>query len=244
AVSAYRAEMEPAVRALLEFAPDTTVSLDEASVEIGTQLSLRDLRADARTDGKGVELQLSSAANLWKRLSVEARVDYADLAARAAIAVEALSVDKDVPPATLRARLRTDGKSAVEGDFDGSLGAVVPGAKGRLVAPAGKPAQLAAELSGVELAQALAIVRRKVAGLDAIESAQGRLSAKLEASLEAAWGLHLHILQSNGAVKLAQLPWELSAQSAKVAITGERVAVTDLKGSLGRSTFSGAAAQI
>jgi hypothetical protein len=244
AVTAYRAAMEPAAHLLREFAPDTAFRLEEATVEIGPGFSLRDLRADARTDDKGVQLELSSAANLWKRLSVEARLDYADLAARAAIALEALVVDNDVPPATLRAKLRTDGKSAVEGEFEGNVGAVVPAAKGRLIAPAGKPPQLAAELSGVDLAQVLAIARRKVAGLDAIESAQGRLSAKIEASLGRAWSARLEIVQSNAAVKLAQLPWELSAHSAKVAVSGERVNVAELKGSLGRSTFSGATLQV
>jgi uncharacterized protein involved in outer membrane biogenesis len=243
-LSAYRAAMEPAARALLEFAPDTAVKLEEASVEIGAELTLRDLRADARTDGKGVDLRLSTGANLWKRLSVEARVDYADLAARAAIALDALVIDKDIPPATLRAKLSTDGKSAVGGDFDGNIGAVVPAVRGKLLAPAGKAPQLAAELSGVDLAQALAIARRKVAGLDVIESGQGRLSAKIDASLESAWRLQLDIVQSNAAVKLAQLPWNLSVHSAKVVLTGERVHVTDLKGAFGNSTFSGAAAQV
>jgi hypothetical protein len=244
ALSAYRAAMEPAARLLLEFAPDTGFRLEEATVELGPDFTLRDLRADARTDGKGVDLQLSSAANVWKRLSVEARVDYADLAARATIAVEALSLDKDVPPATLRARLRTDGKSSVEGDFDGGVEAVLPVAKGKLVAPVGKPAQLVAELSGVELAQALALARRKMTGLDAIESARGRLSAKIDASLERDWGLRVDIVQSSAAVKLAQLPWELAAQGAKIALSGERLNVTDLKGSLGSSTFSGGALQV
>ena len=244
AVAAYRAAMEPAARILREFAPDTAFKLEEAGVQIGPDFSLRDLRADARTDDKGVELQLSTGASFWKRLSVEARVDYADLAARATVAVEALTLDKEIPPAMLRAKLRTDGKSALEGDFDGSVGAVVPAAKGRLLAPAGKPPELAAELSGVDLAQALAIARRKVPGLDAIESAQGRLSAKVDASLASAWQLRLDIVQSNAAVKLAQLPWELSAHGAKLALTGERVNVTDLKGSLGNSTFSNAALQV
>ena len=45
-------------------------------------------------------------------------------------------------------------------------------------------------------------------------------------------------------MKLAQLPWELSAHSAKVALTGERVNVTDLKGALGNSTFSAARLQV
>ena len=244
AVAAYRAAMEPAARLLQEFAPDTAFRLEQAMVEIGPDFGLSDLRADARSDGKGVQLELSTAANLWKRLSVEARVDYADLAARATVAVEALTLDKEIPPAVLRAKLRTDGKSALEGEFDGSLGTVVSQAKGRLLAPAGKPPQLAAELSGVDLAQALAVARRKVPALEAIQSAQGRLSAKIDASLERAWRLQLDIVQSSAAVKLSELPFELSARSAKVALTGERVRVTDLQGSLGNSTFSGATAQV
>jgi uncharacterized protein involved in outer membrane biogenesis len=244
ALASYRQVMKPLAQALREFAPETALKLEGAVVEIGTAFTLRDLRAEARTDDKGVEVQVSTGANLWKRLSVEARVDYADLGARATIALEALAIDKDIPPATLRARLSTDGKSAIEGDFDGNIGAVVPTAKGKLLAPAGKPPLLAAELSGVDLAQVLAIARRKVDGLDVIESAQGRLSAKVGASFEPAWLLQLDILQSNAAVKLAQLPWELSAHGAKVALTGERVHVTDLKGALGNSTFSGAAAQV
>ena len=244
AVTAYRAAVEPVARALREFAPYTAFRLEEASVDIGPDFKLRDLRADARTDGKGVELELATAANLWKRMSVEARVEYADLAARAAIALDGFALDKNVPPATLRAKLHTDGKSALECEFDGSLGQLVPAAKGRVLAPAGKPPQLSAELSGVNLAQALAVARLKVAGLDAIESAQGRITAKADVSLDRSWLLRLDIVKSDAAVKLVQLPWKLSAHGAKAEITEERVRVTDLTGSLGDSAFSGAALQI
>jgi hypothetical protein len=121
---------------------------------------------------------------------------------------------------------------------------VVPAVKGKLLAPAGKPLEVSAELAGVELAQALAIARRKVAGLDDIESAEGRLSAKADVSLAPAWVLRLDIVKSDAAVKLAQLPWKLSAHAAKAAITEERVRVTDLHGSLGKSAFSGVALHI
>ena len=53
-----------------------------------------------------------------------------------------------------------------------------------LVALAGKAPELSAELTGIDLAQALAIARRKVPGLEAIESAQGRLSAKADVTLD------------------------------------------------------------
>jgi hypothetical protein len=244
ALTAYRAAMEPVARALQEFAPDTAFKLEQATVALGPDFVLRDLQASARTDGNGVELDLATAASLWKRLSIQARVEYADLSARAAVALDALVFDKDVPPATLRAKLRTDARSLAEAEFDGSLGTLVPSAKGRLLAPAGKPPELSAELTGVDLAQALAIARRKVAGLDAIESAQGRVTAKADASLDSSWLLKVEILKSDAAVKLAEVPWPLSAQRAKVAISEERVHVTELSGSLGNSTFSGAALQV
>jgi hypothetical protein len=244
AVAAYRAAMEPVARALREFAPDMEFKLEQASVEIGAGLALRELQASARTDSKGVELELATAANLWKRLSVEARVEYDDLSARATVALDALALDKDVPPAALRAKLRSDGKSAIEGEFDASVGALVPAANGKLLLPASKPPAISAQLDGVDLAHAFAIARRKVGGLEAIESAQGRVTVKANASLEPSWFLNVEIQKSDAAVKLAELPWPLSAHGAKAAITRERVHVTGLNGSLGSSTFAGAALQV
>ena len=244
AVAAYRAAMEPVANALQEFAPDMAFKLDEASVELRAGFAVRDLTAAARTDRNGVQLELTAASTLWKRLSLEARVEYADLSARAAVALDALALDKDIPPGALRARLRTDGKSAIEGDLEGNVGALVPAAKGKLVAPAGKAPELSAELTGIDLAQALAIARRKVPGLEAIESAQGRVTAKADASLDPSWLLNVEILKSDAAVKLAELPWPLSAHGGKAAITGERVRVTGLNGAVGKSAFSGAALQV
>ena len=58
-------------------------------------------------------------------------------------------------------QMRTDGTSALECDFDGSVGTLVRAVKGRLLLPAGKPPDLAAELSGIDVAQALALARAK-----------------------------------------------------------------------------------
>ncbi len=244
AVALYRAAVEPAARALREFAPEMAFRLEQASVEVGADFALRGLRATARTDSKGVELELASAANLWKRLSVEARVEYHDLSARAAVALDALALDKDVPPAALRAKLRTDGKSALECEFDGSIGSLVPAAKGRLRLPAGGPPEVAAELTNVDLAQALAIAKLKGARLDFIESSQGRVSAKGDFVLGPLWLLHLDIVKSDAAVRLAQLPWRLSAHAGRVMVTPERVRIDGVKGSLGDSAFEAVAAQV
>jgi hypothetical protein len=244
ALGAYRAALEPVARALREFASDTVVELDQASVGAATGLVLRDLRAKARTDGGGVALELSTAANLWKRLSVEARVEYDDLSAKATVALDGLALDKAIPPATLRAELRTDGKSALEGDFDGSVGALVPSVKGRFMAPAGKPPELSADVAGLDLAQALAIARPKVAGLHAIESAQGRVAAKVGFSLDPSWALSVDVVKSDAAVKLAELPWPLALHGGKAAITADQLHASGLSGTLGKSTFAGTALQV
>src|SRR6185436_17952274 len=152
AMALYRSIAGPAADALRKFAPDMTLSLDQANVEVGAGFALSDLRARARTDGSGVTLDLAGASTLWKQLSAALRVEYADLAARGSLALDGLALAADLPPATLRAKLRTDGRSALECEFDASLGALVPAAKGRLLLPAGMPPQVAGEVGDVDLA--------------------------------------------------------------------------------------------
>src|ERR1043165_2156567 len=143
ALAAYRQTMEPVARVLREFAPDTAFKLEQARVEVGAGFALREVRGDMRTDANGVQLELDTASTLWKRLAAQARVEYSDLSARADVALDALEFDKAVPPAALRAKLRTDGKSAIECEFDAVVGSVAR-SKGKLVVPAGKPPERAA----------------------------------------------------------------------------------------------------
>jgi hypothetical protein len=240
----YRAAMEPAARALQDFAPEMEFQLNEAVVALGEQFTLRDVRALARTDSSGVQLEASSAATLWQRLSVKARVEYADLSARASATLEGLALDKDVPPAPLRAELRTDGAKAIECDFDGSVGALVSAVKGKLLLPAGRSPHLAAELTGVDVAQALALARKKGVALEVVESAEGKLSLATTASIDESWGLTLRVVKSDAAVKLAQLPWKLSPRAAQVSASKARVNVSGLEGFIEKSTFSAVNADI
>jgi hypothetical protein len=244
AMALYRSVAEPAASALRKFAPEMSLSLDQARVEVGANFVLRDLRARARTDGKGVELEVAAASSRWKRATLQARMEYADLSASGTVALDELSADPDLAPATLHARLRTDGSTALECEFDGRLGTLLPAAKGRLLLTAGKPPQLAAELTGVDVAQGIALARRKGAPLDVLESAEGKVSAKATATLGPPWLLSLEIVKSDAAVRLAQLPWKLSLHAAKVALSRERVLVTEAKGVLGSSSFENAATQI
>jgi len=235
ALQVYRNVTEPAVRALQEFAPDMTLRIEDAAIDRFTQVNLT-----ARTGERGVDLELSAASGWWQRLSAEGRVEYADLSARARVELDALRVDADIPASRVRAQLRTDAKSVIEGDFEASVGNV-GSAKGKLVLPAG---ELVAQFDAVDVAQALAIARRKVANLDAIESAEGRLSANAQVRLGPPWHLQIQLVKSDASVKLAQLPWKVSARAAHVSITGEQVHVTGASGAVGDSPFSDAAARI
>jgi AsmA-like C-terminal region len=236
-MAAYRAATEPLARALQEFAPEMAFELDQALVEIGS-FALRDVRALARTDSKGVEFELTSAATVWQRLSLQGRVEYADLSARASAALEGLALDKDVPPAALRAQLRTDGSSALECEFDGSVGALVAAVRGKLLLPAAKPPDLAAELTHIDAAQALALARAKGVAIDVVESAEGKLSVGVSASLREPLQMVLSTVKSDVAIKLAQLPWKISPRAAQVGVSKERVTVSGLEGFVEKSTFS------
>ena len=231
----YRAAMEPAVRALQEFAPDMALRIEDGTID-----RFSDVDFKARTGARGVDLELSAASPYWKRLAVDGRVEYADLAARARIAVDGLLLDADVPAARLRAEVRTDGTAAVECDFDATLGSLAS-AKGRLVVPANR---LVASLEAVDLPQALAIARRKMPNLDGIESAEGRLSANAQAHLGPPWQAHIEVVRSNAAVKLAALPFKISAHAARVSITEHQLHISHAQGAVGDSPFSDAGAQI
>lgn len=79
-MAAYRAIAEPAARALQAFAADTTLML--SSAELAGPLALRNVNATARTSSSGLDLQLEAGSGLWKRLRVEGRFGYSDLAAK------------------------------------------------------------------------------------------------------------------------------------------------------------------
>jgi len=235
ALQLYRNAMQPAVRALQEFAPNMTLRIEDAAIGRFTQVNLA-----ARTGERGVDLELSAASGWWKRLAVEGRVEYTDLSARARVEVDALLVDADIPASRARAQLRTDGRSVIEGDFEASVGSM-GSAKGKLVLPAN---QLVAQLDNVDLTQVLDIARRKVPNLDAIEAAEGRLSAGAEVQIGPSWQARVDLIGSNAAVKLAALPWKISAQAARVTLTEKQVHVAGAKGAVGDSPFADAAARI
>ena len=240
AVATYRNAVQPVVDALREFAPDTELRIEGASINTD---DLRELNLGAHTSPDAVDVQLSATSGMWKRLSVKGRIEYADLAARAEVELDDLVVDKEVPPARLRAQLRTDAKSTIECDFDARVGTVAA-AKGKVQLPAGKPPHIAAQVTSIDMAQALGLARRKVGGLDVIESAEGLLSAHATFTLAEPWHAQVAITRSSAALKLAPLPWRISADAAHVTLTERQVRVTGARGAVGDSPFENVAAQV
>ena len=235
ALKTYRAVMEPASKALQDFAASMTLRIEQGEFE-----RFREINFSAQTGSTGVDLELSAASDLWKRLSARGRVEYADLSARAQVQVDGLSVDSDLPPLDLRAQARTDARTVIECDFDATAGTIGT-AKGKAVLPANK---VSADLEGIDLPQVLAIVARKLPGkLDAIESSEGRVSAHAEVDV-APLQVNARITRSDATVKVAALPWKISATAGQVAVTEKSVHVTGAKGRVGDSSFENAAAQI
>ncbi|HEV7478351.1 MAG TPA: AsmA-like C-terminal region-containing protein [Burkholderiales bacterium] len=245
-LAAYRRAIEPVAQALQKFAPDTDFRIESAAIDLaGMGLELRDLNVALRTTRDGAELDLDASSNFWKRLRVRGRVEYADLSAHGTLRVDEVALHKDLPAATLSAQLRTDAKTAIECDLEAALGSLLPEAKAKLSLPAGgKPAEVDARLSRIDLVQAVAFARRNVSGLEVIESVEGRLSANVRLSLGEPWRASVDVFESDASARLAGLPWKLSAHAAQIAASEKQVDVRGLRGTLGGSSFSEVAARI
>ncbi|HVJ11390.1 MAG TPA: AsmA family protein, partial [Burkholderiales bacterium] len=105
--STYREAVEPVVRSLRAFAPGTEVRIDDASLDVplqGKVLQLRGVSVRAQTGDAGTQVELIAASNLWKRLRVDARLDYASLATRAEATIEEVDLASLAPAA-----LKVDG---------------------------------------------------------------------------------------------------------------------------------------
>jgi hypothetical protein len=244
-LTAYRRVIEPVARALQKFAPDTEFRIDSAAIDLAAVgFDLRDLNVAARTTHEGLDLELEAASNLWKRLRVKGRVQYVDLSARAALEVDELAVLPDLPAARLRAQLSTDANSAIEGEADVALGALLESAKVKLRLPAAGVLQASADVSGIDLPRALAIARPRLDGLQPVVSLDGRLSAKVDLVLGDDWQVRVHVVKSDAMLKLAQLPWKISATAGQVSVSAKALEVRGLHGTLGESSYSDAAARL
>ena len=169
-----RAVMAATARALRDYAPDMELRIEQATVELADGLSLREVSARGRSGDTGVDLELEAASDWWKRVVAKARMDYADLSARAT-----------------------------------------------------------AELTDFELAR-----------LELPVSVEGKVSLKASARLEQTWQAQLEVTKTDAAIKVDALPWKIEPRSARVTVTPGRILVAGVDGSLGKSSFSGLAAEL
>jgi len=136
-VAAYHSAASDAIRILRKFVPDTVLEVRDAKVEIRsaskTLLRLHGLSLSAQTGSKDIEAKLETAGEHWTRLRAAARIEYANLSGSAELELEGLKpqawlepvlakapVQVRVPATGLRLKLRTDGKTGFEGNFESS----------------------------------------------------------------------------------------------------------------------------
>ena len=141
-------------------------------------------------------------------------MEYADLATRAQIDVEGLVVDSDVPAAELRAAHAQ--QNAIQLSF--TPASFAGSGTGQAVLADGAPAQATVHVSALDLAQALAIARRKVPGLDALESARD-MSGSPRRQSSPGTGRPRSTSRSRAARSSTQLPGPWSCRRAHVALT-------------------------
>src|SRR5688572_4709218 len=121
----YRETAESVVRALRAFAPGTELRIDDASLDVplqGKVLELRGVSVQAETGGAAAEARIVAASNLWKRLRIDARLDYATFATRAEATVEEVDLAA-LAPAELKVdgRVSASAKLVMEDDLRGEL---------------------------------------------------------------------------------------------------------------------------
>jgi hypothetical protein len=77
-----------------------------------------------------------------------------------------------------------------------------------------------------------------------IGKAEGRVSAVAVLEVGAAWQADIELARSSAALQLAELPWQISLQSARIVVNEKHVAIKGVRGTLGDSTFVDLAARI
>jgi hypothetical protein len=213
-VAGYRFAMGPVVDAVRKFAPDTSLEVDDAIVDVHAPdmlpIRLSGLALQARSGLRGIDLELSTASNYWSRLELSGRVEFSDLSARASVDAADIRpqpwldrylpkspVGVTVPAASVRADLRTDGKTSLDCEFDAHAASVeILRSKGRI------------EIQGVALKGNAAAGSREIrihlsdAQFGASKLSRGELRYSLrddEVSGEA--GFDLDLVQAIGAVR-------------------------------------------
>ncbi|HSF22386.1 MAG TPA: AsmA-like C-terminal domain-containing protein [Burkholderiales bacterium] len=140
-LGAYRAAMRPVVDAVRDFAPDTLVEIEDAELEVrvpdALPMRLSKLTLLAHAGAGGMEFEATAASQYWSALTLSARIDYADLSAKASLRGTNIQpqawlerylgkapVGVSLAAVRLSAEARTDAKTALEFELDARTDAV------------------------------------------------------------------------------------------------------------------------
>jgi hypothetical protein len=140
-VRTYRSTVGALADIVQRFAPDTVLSIDDARLEFSAPgilpIALHDVSVRARTGHAGMDVDAAMTGTRWSRMKIAARLKFSDLSGEVDIEVAGLKpqtwldyylaespVRVSIPAGGLRARLRTDGKTMLEGEFDLRAGPV------------------------------------------------------------------------------------------------------------------------
>lgn len=102
----------------------------------------------------------------------------------------------------------------------------------------------------LDLAQALDLTRRVLSqdqrgSLEMIKSLGGRARGSVTAALSGAqWSVDVGIARSDSALRLQNLPWQVSLREGRLAASPKRIAVNGLAGSVGASAFAHVSADV
>ena len=134
-IEIYRSTMRPIVDAVRDVAPDTLVEIEDAELEVRVPgelpMHLSKLSIRARAGAEGMALDITATSQYWSSLELAARVEYADLSARASLRGANIKpeawierylgkapVGVSMAEAHLRAEARTDARTSLECEID------------------------------------------------------------------------------------------------------------------------------
>ena len=133
--AAYRDALNAIVRSIRNVAPSSVVAIEGAKVVVRaadvTPIELDDLSLHVQTGDRGIDLEVTAAGNLARKLHIAGHVEPADLSSSANLEALELSpqpwlarlvsppvLGVEVPAADLRAQARTDGKTSLQADIE------------------------------------------------------------------------------------------------------------------------------
>ena len=125
-LAVYRSAMQPVLNTLARFAPNTTIAIEDGRVNLHlfdlSALETGQLQLHLVTDDRGVTVDASATGAYWERLTLDGRVEFADLRALVRLQGSGLKVQKalqDMLPDVRDSLVVADVGARVEARTDG-----------------------------------------------------------------------------------------------------------------------------